>query len=137
MLVTVLISGEYSSSIVPGRVGIVCTDETEAETHQHSESTGDGRWIIAPPLCCPPPIISPFCDLQEALFRSCVGLYTLTNSGQMEVCGHYIHLISLHLVGELFQKAVAPLDFSGVWEVQKWFLIKIIPMEKKLPSFCQ
>lgn len=61
--------------------------------------------MIVPPLCCPSPIISSFCDLWGALFRSCVGLYTLTSSGQMEVCGHYIHLIPSHLVGEPVPKS--------------------------------
>lgn len=55
-----------------------------------------------------------FCDIQEALLRSCVGLYTLTSSGQMEVYGDYIHYIP-HICWEnLFQKAVASLGFSGV-----------------------
>lgn len=133
-----LISGDYSPSIAPSRAGIVCIDKTEAETHQRNESIGDGRWIIVLPLCCPAPIIFSFRDLEEPYLEVVwVFIFWLTSSGQMEVCGHHIHVISPHLVGEPVPKSSGLIRFFRCLGTTEVVPNQLYSKEKNLPSFCQ
>lgn len=105
------IFGECSPSITPSGAGIVCIDQTGRDPPMHWKHWGwemDSCAVSVVHLPLSPPLM-----IFEDPYLEVVWVFVLwlTSSGQMEVFGHYIHLISSHLVVEPVPKSSGFIGF--------------------------